>query len=453
MKSGEIMGKILRKSKKAVSKCVASERVSFRQLVMSVISLIIAAVVLATTTFSWFSIKTSNVEAGIFTLDCGKGLRVNDSGTSELTFSQVNNKYLIPASSVDGRNLFFPADGSDFSKTTSTMTFRSANAGDKNVNYIQIDFTLTAQQNHTALYINDEKTSIRTRTNDGHTVTDWSIAQAAPLRAALWSSTAEDGVPNTPIVFNPSASTMRTAAVAEVDRSTGAYISDGRQVAHAFSDYSFGGEPVATLSKDVETHFSYIIWLEGCDPKCTDKVLGRDIEINLAFSTSWDKTQTIRFKDESSNHWITDLMEGDHYSLSLHYAEVDSNNQETGSNTDFNMYKYIENVDGEWTCNIPGDMRNKISFILRPGSNSADSNTYKFCVNSKEVNQDVADATAFGNLTTAQTTFNRGSNRQYIVDVARNSSYPAGCRGYWKAIGDSDGSGHDDGGDIDGDDF
>ena len=100
-------------------------------------------------------------------------------------------------------------------------------------------------------------------------------------------------------MFNSTDSTVRTAAVEDADRSTGAFISSGRQVAHSFSEYSFGGTPVATLSKGVETKFSYIIWLEGTDPKCTDSVSAKDIKVELAFTTSWDKTQTIRFRDDT----------------------------------------------------------------------------------------------------------------------------------------------------------
>lgn len=428
------MGKAFKKKISTVTEYARSDRRTLRQLAMSVISLIIASIVLATATFSWFSIKTSEIDANNFKLDCGKGLRVNDSGTSTLTFSQVE-KYLIPASSVDGRNLFFPTDGSDFSSTTSLMTFRSANVGDKNVNYIQIDFTLTAQQNHTALYINDEKTSLKVKDEHG---AEFSTSKAGALRSALWSSTAEEGVPNTPIVFNASNSTVRTAAVADVDRSTGAFIGDGRQVAHAFSEYSFGGEPVATLSKGVETKFSYIIWLEGCDSKCTDKILNKYIEVKLAFTTSWDKTQTIRFKDETEGSWVTNLLnrQTNPYSLNLHYEEVDGNNQPTGSNTDFNMYKYINTVDGEWSCNIPGDMRKNISFVLRPSDES--ETTYIFTMSSK---------------TSGASTLDRGSNRQYIAELDSATSDKTKCRGYWKAVGDSDGSGHDGGGSFDGDDF
>lgn len=439
----------------AVIEYAGKEKKSLRRLALSLISLIVACVALITTTFSWFTASRSEVTATNFVLDCGKGLRVNDSGTSELSFSQEKQRYLIPASSVDGRNLFFPTDGSDFSDVTSQMTFRSANVGDKNVNYIQIDFTLTAQQDHTALYINDSKTSLKVAgqlqgENATHRAEDWSVPQAAALRSALWCSTAENGVPNTPIVFNSTSSTLRTAAVAEVDRTTGAFVGDGRQVAHTFSEYSSSGLPVATLAKNVETKFSYIVWLEGTDPKCTDKISAKDIQINLAFTTSWDKTQTIRFRDDTDKEtvydtnlgqnvevgWVTDLIKYHGYSLSLHYEDVTD-----GKSTDFNMYTYIDNVDGEWSCNIPGDMTTKISFILRPPTGSGDP-TYIFTKSSKIPNTD---------------TFDRGSNRLYVAEGAdpelTGDVIKDDCTGYWMALGDSDGAGHDNGGSLDGDDF
>lgn len=444
------MGRNIKKALKSVAGYAKSDKRTLSQLIVSIISLTMAVVVIVTMTFSWFSIKTSVLTAKNFTLDCGKGLRVNDTGTTELSYSDTKDKNIIPASSVDGRNLFFPTDGSDFSSNTESMTFRSANVGDKNVNYIQIDFTLTAQQNHTALYINDKKTSIRvadkkTLQEEDHSESDWSIPRAAALRSALWSSTAEAGVPNTPIVFNPTSSTLRTAAVQDVDRSTGAFISSGRQVAHAFSEYAYGGTPVATLSKGIETHFSYIIWLEGTDPKCTDSIIkAKDIEVKLAFSTSWDKTQTIRFEDATSagdlgeNNTVSSLINSG-YSLSLRYDEVNSNNSITATNMEFTMYKVSDLTDNKiWSCNIPGDMRKNISFILRPPSSNSNGQIYKFTYDSKN---------------SGNNSFDRGANRLY---VAEEGPYTTGnydtCQGYWKALGDSDGAGHDSG-NLDGDDF
>lgn len=429
---------ILGACRKAVGHVKFSRR-TVRQMLMSLVSLVVVFVVLTSMTFSWFTNKTSTLNINTFTLDCGKGLRVNDSGTSQLSFNQVD-KNLIPASSVDGRNLYFATDGSDFSSVTESMTFRSANVGDKNENYIQIDFTLTAQQNHTALYINDEKTSIQIRNTNPQT--EYSKTQAAPLRSALWSSTAENGVPNTPIVFNPTTSTVRTAAVADVDRATGAFIASGRQVAHAFSEYAFGGTPVATLSKGVETKFSYIIWLEGTDPKCTDKISAKDIKIELAFTTSWDKTQTIRFEDGTSETLIKSKLtrQENPYSLILRYYEVE-NGVQSSTYTDFNMYKYTDAADNKvWSCNIPGDMRKNIYFVLQPPTaTAATETTYLFEVD-----------------TSGNSTVDRGSNRLYVADdltSATHNSKTYNCHGHWVAVGDSDGAGHDEGGGFEGDDF
>ncbi len=423
------MGKNGKTKLRGVVGLIKFSKRTFRQFMMSIVSLVIAFTVLTSFSFSWFSIKTSNLDVNNFVLDCGKGLRVNDTGTSQLSFSQVE-KNLIPASSVDGRNIFFPTDGSDFSSNTATMTFRSANVGDKNENYIQIDFTLTAQQNHTALYINEAKTSLQLR--ESGTNLEYSRAQAASLRSALWAATAEDGVPNTPIVFNSTDSTVRTAAVEDADRSTGAFISSGRQVAHSFSEYSFGGTPVATLSKGVETKFSYIIWLEGTDPKCTDHVAAKDIKVELAFTTSWDKTQTIRFRDDTQNTQIKTLLtrETNPYSLTLRYYEVE-NGVQSSSYTDFTMYKYTNASDNKvWSCNIPGDMRKNIYFVLQPPPAASGDPTYIFQKN-----------------TANQSTLDRGSNRLYVAD---NLTGPAG---HWVAVGDSDGAGNDSGGGFEGDDF
>lgn len=442
------MGRRIRSAYRNVCEYAKSDKKTMRKLALSLLSLLTATVILISMTFSWFTISTAKLETGMFKLDCGKGLRVNDSGTNQMSFKTDENQKLVPASSVDGRNLYFPTDGTDFSDVTSQMTFRSANVGDKNVNYIQIDFTLTAQQNHTALYINEEKTSIRVANKllggQERSENDWSVTQAAALRSALWSSTAEKGVPNTPIVFNPTKSTVRTAAVEDVDRSTGAFISSGRQVAHAFSDYAFGGSPVATLSKGVVTKFSYLIWLEGTDPKCTNQIRNKEIEIKLAFTTSWDKTQTIRFKDSSSDSWVKDLIKNSEYSLSLHYDEVEFDEEHqryvsTGNTTDFNMYAYspdlINKETNTWSCNIPGDMRRNITFILRPKSGTQGT-TYIFSHNTNDSSKD---------------TYDRGTSREYEITAAAASN-TSQCLGHWVAIGDSDGAGHDSG-NLDGDDF
>lgn len=414
-------------------------------IIKAIISLVIIIALALTASFSWFSMKTTLLYSGSenFSLKCGKQLRVNDSGESNISFAE-GDKYLIPCSSVDGRNLYFPTDGLDFSDVTTDMTFRTANAGDKNVNYIQIDFTLTAQQDHTALYINDEFTSIqiadkKSGTNPVYNSNDYSIQRAAPLRAALWC---ENNSENVPVVFNPLAKKVVTPAVNDADLATGSNVHTASQVAQPFSYYSYeGGHEVAILDAGEETHFSYIIWLEGTDPKCTfDRIANKKILVNLAFTTSWDNVEKIRLVDNSTDNWIKGKIyaadEDDRYVLYLRHTYG------SGSNATWNDYAMSDyykpsgnNVQtNEWYCELPGDISEHISFILRPLKSSSTNPIYVF------------DRDEYGNPTK-----NRHHNRQYEVNTAAAAT-PDECKGHWVPLGDSEGGGYYSG-DIDGDDF
>lgn len=420
------------------SKITSNYRSDRKKMLKSVVSLVLAAVILVTCTYCWYVLQTAKGEA-TFELDAGKGLRVNDTGTSD--FNSADNSFdLLPASSVDGRNLFFPTDGTDFSDVTKDITYRSANAGDKNNNYIQIDFKLTAQSNHTAIYLNTVKTSLKVKNGDDD---EGSAQLAAPLRMAIWASAPDssDNSVTAPVVFNSQAKTVTSAAVSEVDRGTGAYLSNAPQTAHQFSDYAYGGTPITTLSAGKETQFSVIVWLEGTDPKCNwdriNTVNKNDIEIKLAFKTSWDNTEVIRFKDDTTSKWIKELMtrNDNPYSLSLCYT----NPGDASDILMFNMYKYPSTVADsdatEWSTSIPGDMQRNITFILSPTSGSGD--TYIFCKKTGAPSTSTED---------------RGVNRQYVVEDASSHSTASECEGRWVALGDSDGGGLDIG-DLDGDDF
>ena len=448
------------------------------KLFMTVVSLVLVLIILITVgTLCWYSIISPTVESDIFEFDAGKGLRVNDSGVDAFK-SEINDSYLIPASSVDGRNIFFPTDGSDFSDVTNKITYRSADAGDKNFSYIQIDFKLTAQTNNTAIYIDTDKTSLTVK----ESVNNFTAQAAAPLRMAIFCNNpvTNNGAPAVPVVFNSQAKTVHTAAVSEVDRGSGEYISNGPQVAHQFLDYAVGGKPVTTLKAGKETLFSVIIWLEGCDPKCTyDKVNKNDIRLRLAFKTSWDDTEVIRFKDDSGycevpllgsednprelglyelksennysastditvhsgktyycRNWVSYLINKCHYKLNLRFTKS-TDSTETSA---FNMYKYIGGND-EWFASIPSDMKNMIEFVLSPGAESTGTTTYTFC------KSDGYDGREAG----VDNTYDRGVNRQYVVQASVSETVSE-CMGHWVALGDSDGGGLDIG-DLDGDDF
>ncbi|MBQ7504455.1 MAG: hypothetical protein IJT79_03980 [Ruminococcus sp.] len=421
------------------SKWIGNVKTDRSKLLKSVVSLVLASVILVTCTVCWYYIKTAYGKANNFTLDAGKGLRVNDTGTSQFN-SAENDFELLPASSVDGRNLYFPTDGTDFSNVAKDMTFRSANAGDKNVNYIQIDFKVTAQANHTSIYLNPDKTWLKVyNEDDDENHTNASAQQAAPLRMAIWCTAPEkDGSAMTPVVFNSQEKTVTTPAVNDVDRGSGAYLGSSPQIAHQFSDYAVGGTPLATLSAGKETTFSVIIWLEGNDPKCTrtwlDPIDKSDIYLGLAFKTSWDDTDVIRFKDATTDGWIRNKLnsQSNKYNLTVRFTDA----TDSSDVVDFNTYQYRQTSD-EWTASIPSDMTNKITFILSPPAGSNDTTVYTFCRQT-------------GSHSTS--TENRGVNRQYIVEDASANNIASECEGRWVPLGDSDGGGVDIG-DLDGDDF
>lgn len=403
-------------------------------VIKAVVSLVVVVALTITATYSWFSTKISDMGTDNFTLTCGKQLRVNDSGITDLSFSQVD-QYLLPCSSVDGRNIFFPTDGTDFSATTTSMTFRSANAGDKNQNYIQIDFTLTAQSDHTAIYINSDETKLEVADSDSaHNDADYSVQRAAPLRAALWCENNED---NVPVVFNPLAKKVITPAVNEVDRATGNNVYTTAQTAYAFSDYNAdSGRAVAVLNAGEVTHFSYIIWLEGADPKCTyEKIAGKDIRASIAFTTSWDHVEKIRLRDSSSGTWVKAAIDNS-YNLSLRHTYTKTVNGSTVTlYDDYTMTTY-PGTTNEWFCSLPRDITEGISFILRPTSASEGSNLQTYVFDRDESNN---------------STTNRHHNRLYTVENAAAAT-PSQCQGHWVALGDSEGGGSHSG-DIDGDDF
>ncbi|MCH5303691.1 MAG: hypothetical protein J1E41_02405, partial [Ruminococcus sp.] len=118
------MGKFKERLTAKIAGINSSSKPNRKKLALSIVSLFIATTILISATYCWYALANSVGTASNVNLTAGNGLRVNDLGD---TFKEISdNSYLLPASSVDGRNLFFPADGTDFSSSTQNMTFRFA---------------------------------------------------------------------------------------------------------------------------------------------------------------------------------------------------------------------------------------------------------------------------------------------------------------------------------------
>ena len=407
------MGKFRDKLVKNVSKAVESHKTSKKQLSLSIVSLVLALLILISATYCWYALAKGVGKADNVNLTAGNGLRVNDLGDTTQKFK--DDSVLLPASSVDGRNLFFPTDGTDFSTETSKMTFRSANAGDRNYDYVQLDFNLTAEANYTSIYL-DKSTSLKIEVpNDAsQSYKDAAAKAEKALRMAIYY----EGM-DKPAVFNSQMNPNSVDAVKDIDRTTGRFLESSKQVAVPFKDYSYGKNQLAMLNQGETRPFSLIIWLEGTDANCTSaNVMLKQLVLNLKFTTSWDNTVDILF-DAGSD--IANILESNkQYSLVLNY----NNTSHKINNMQFTMQKVTSEDYSKWKCSIPDNAYNDLTFMILDGANG-NNPVYKWT-----------------QTTNGGSTLNRGTATTYFVDTLNDTD----SRGHWHDGDIEDhGEGHDSG--------
>ena len=423
------MGKFRSRFSAVVSSAVASRKTNKKQLALSIISLILAAVVLTTGTYCWFALSKSKGEGKNINLVVGNGLRVNDLGEASQKFN--DKSYLQPASSVDGRNLFFPTDGTDFSKETALMTFRSANAGDRNYNYVQLDFNLTAEANYTSIYL-DKSTSLKIEVPEQSAFASLEDYEAYKTKAekaekALRMAIYYDGMEK-PVVFTSQMNPWPLNAVKDIDRTTGRFLESANQVAYPFKDYTYGKNQLAVLNQGETRPFSLIIWLEGTDTEncISDAVMLKQLVLNLTFTTSWDNTEEIIFvddtRDQNNNkqYLVRNLLnDNPAYSLVLDYDDPVHN----VNHMRFTMQKFVSSLDNyQWKCDLPGIAHNNISFLVLNGSG--------------EVVEEWSKTTG------GASTLNRGTATTYFADSLEHTD---SCGHWYDGDIEQHGEGHDSG--------
>ena len=396
-----------------------------KKLCLSIVSLVLALMVLCSATYCWYVLSQGEGEGKNVSLTVGQGLRVNDLGDS---FKKISdNSYLLPASSVDGRNLYFPADGNDFSTVTDKLTYRTANAGDRNYDYVQLDFNLTAEANYTGIYL-DKDTSLTIKVPDDASAdyrTACAKAQKA-IRCAIYYEKMDN-----PVVFNAQNNPSSVNAVKEIDRTTGRFIDSEQQVALPFKDYTYGKRQLAMLNQGETRPFSLLIWLEGTDENCvSDAVMLKQLELNLKFTTSWDNKTTIKFIDNQNSTPVKNYLDS-HPACSL---MLDYTNTSKGiEHLKFTMYKSsTDNSDNTWYCNIPDIAYNDLTFQIVNDSTGAAEYEWS----------ETADGTS---------TLNRGTATIYYSDAF--DSGLGTTAGHWHDGDIEDNGNGQDVGEIDDDDW
>lgn len=288
-----------------------------KKVTTSYVALFLVLSIFAVSTFSWFTIRdTATIDSDPFSLESAAGMRVNKGEEIRNTIT-VEQAKLEEASSVDGRNMFFPVDrGYGYkgqSVDTSEMKFREGTVGDKNNGYIYSDFTLTGQTGgQVEVYVKSYKVQVHNRntnkdevydgathiTVDGNSKPSTYLAyqNPCPIRIAFIRNSAEAStvIDPTAIIDNYADECQAVSSVNSLGSAT-----TTKAKGRSFSDYYFGtGAPLFTLDGLKSQNITMVAWLEATGENC-DAYEGQDVSITVELESNWKDMEYVTFVDKT----------------------------------------------------------------------------------------------------------------------------------------------------------
>lgn len=414
-------------SKALVIKVKQSKPIS-KKVVKSYVSLFLIFLLGITVTFGWFTEKkTAEINSGDLEFQSASSLRINkDKSASSII--RIDKAVIDEASSLDGRNIYFPLDKS-FTTTTGEMRFREANAGDRITgeetgppytnnpqmkgHYVYKNFELKGTSGNTPVYIKSYEVkieeadtphdaSVNATYHDqlavGHADDNISNPPSTqdipcancPIRLAFIADSGEK-----PVVIDPSAQVVdyvdnSTNAVSLIDENgvpTTVNTYDNNNGWDSFSSYYYGKTPLFTIPGGETMNVTLVVWLEGSLPNC-DKYIGKKISVDIDIESNFAEMETITFYDDSQPdnangqaHWVSN----DNPIVACSYEDPYSD--ETPKRwktvimskvyenliTDPSDSRYVETYT--WTCKIPKKAVTNISFYRLSRDNNDEQGT------------------------------------------------------------------------------
>lgn len=345
-----------------------------KKLAISYASLFLAFTFMLITTVSWFTVKEyADVNSDTFSLESSAALRVNDGEEDLSNHIVVKDFKLEEASSVDGRNMFFPSEG-NFSSGTSAMKFREGTAGDRNKTYVYKDFKLNADSDMTNVYVKGYNIEIK---KDGETLgkfdgsteiirdesgvpVDQVVYSSCPLRLAFITDSSK-----TPTVIDPSALIDDYAKNCNAVNSTDSNGSATTKLSSCktFSDfYFYSGESLFTLMGQDPLDVTLVAWFEGAydDQSVYDKYAGATVSIDVELESNYDDMETVTFVDQTKgdNGAETPWIKTDDCIVTMQYRDTDKTQKTV-------VMKYMKTDSGlnAWTAALPKGVTTDISFF------------------------------------------------------------------------------------------
>ena len=288
-----------------------------KKVTTSYVALFLVLSIFAVSTFSWFTIRdTATIDSDPFSLESAAGMRVNKGEEIRNTIT-VKQAKLKEASSVDGRNMFFPVDrGYGYkgqSVDTSEMKFREGTVGDKNDGYIYSDFTLTGQTGgQVEVYVKSYKVQVHNRNTNEDEVYDGAThitvdgnhkpstylayQNPCPIRIAFIRNSAEAStvIDPTAIIDNYADECQAVSSVNSLGSAT-----TTKAKGRSFSDYYFGtGAPLFTLDGLKSQNITMVAWLEATGENC-DAYVDQNVSITVELESNWKDMEYVTFVDKT----------------------------------------------------------------------------------------------------------------------------------------------------------
>lgn len=355
-----------------------------KKVTTSYVALFLVLSIFAVSTFSWFTIRdTATIDSDPFSLESAAGMRVNKGEEIRNTIT-VKQAKLKEASSVDGRNMFFPVDRGYGDKgqsvDTNEMKFREGTVGDKNNGYIYSDFTLTGQTGgQVEVYVKSYKVEVKNK-NTGNTEvydgathitvdsnnkpsTYLAYQNPCPIRIAFIRNSAEAStvIDPTAIIDNYADECQAVSSVNSLGSAT-----TTKAKGRSFSDYYFGtGAPLFTLDGLKSQNITMVAWLEATGENC-DAYEGQDVSITVELESNWKDMEYVTFVDktkgDADNDENTELRWVGNAGCFLVMTYYDENFANPKSVV-MSESKSDGNKPIEWIAYLPKDKITNISFM------------------------------------------------------------------------------------------
>lgn len=355
-----------------------------KKVTTSYVALFLVLSIFAVSTFSWFTIRdTATIDSDPFSLESAAGMRVNKGEEIRNTIT-VKQAKLKEASSVDGRNMFFPVDRGYGDKgqsvDTNEMKFREGTVGDKNNGYIYSDFTLTGQTGgQVEVYVKSYKVQVHNRNTNKDEVYDGAThitvdnnskpstylayQNPCPIRIAFIRNSAEAStvIDPTAIIDNYADECQAVSSVNSLGSAT-----TTKAKGRSFSDYYFGtGAPLFTLDGLKSQNITMVAWLEATGENC-DAYEGQDVSITVELESNWKDMEYVTFVDKTKgdddNDQNTELRWVGNAGCFLVMTYYDENFQNPKSVV-MSESKSDGNKPIEWIAYLPKDKITNISFM------------------------------------------------------------------------------------------